>query len=56
MICTSLLISDEETNTVGRVNERRGEWEIYGSSIFCHSNAWCCHSLQRGGEAKIQLT
>lgn len=26
MISTSLLISDEETNTVGRVNERRGEW------------------------------
>lgn len=26
MICTSLLISDEETNTDGRVNERHGEW------------------------------
>ena len=26
MICTSLLISEEETNTVGRVKERRGEW------------------------------
>ena len=26
MISTSLLISEEETNTVGRVKERRGEW------------------------------
>lgn len=26
MICTSLLISDEETNTDGRVNGRRGDW------------------------------
>ena len=26
MICTSLLISEEEINTVGRVNERRGDW------------------------------
>ena len=26
MICTSLTISEEETNDPGRVNERRGEW------------------------------
>lgn len=26
MISTSLLISEEEIDTVGRANERRGEW------------------------------
>ena len=26
MICTSLTISEEETNKTGRAQERRGEW------------------------------
>ena len=41
MISTSLLISDGETNTVGRVNERRGEWgKLEGERRGEWGNLW----------------